>query len=275
MLTLLIKAETTGHIRGSKRTCQTGPLGFTLIELLVVIAIIAILAAMLLPALSSAKEKARAIHCLSNLKQIGIAVTSYSDDCKDTLIPAEYNVRKGAAVEDGWPTILHNQKYLAAATTKGYYEVPKLGSVFRCPSGLPAVYSVEPTSRSDPEGAKARPFVSTSTGTKYFIDCWYGINGTTGSPGIWPFARVPLDNRQTVMNRFSTMARVPFMPMVCDGFWILNGKDTRVNGRHARRNRTNLLFFDDSAGTFDTYRLPSVKSTKPAQIHWRYDIVKQ
>lgn len=250
---------------------NTRPLAFTLVELLVVMAIISILAAMLLPALSSAKEKARSVICLSNMKQIGIALNIYSDDHSDLLIPAEYEPRNGAGFHEGWPAILYTAKYLPGLRSPTYYSVPAGNSVFRCPSGLPEVYQSNPTSRDDPEGAKAWPSpIERTSAKKSFIDCWYGINGQTGPLRRWPFTRIPMDgSHSTALVKRSEVARYARMPVIFDGFWIHNGKDERVNARHSKRTRTNILFFDNSAAAFDTFRVPSVRDKTARDIQWR------
>jgi len=99
------------------------PRGFTLIELLVVIAIIAILAALLFPVFARAKESARVDTCLSNNRQLGVAMTLYTDNA-DGHYPNMADGEKGAGKEGGW---IYYAKF--GDRQAGTFD-PKRGSLF-------------------------------------------------------------------------------------------------------------------------------------------------
>lgn len=113
-----------------------GCAGFTLIELLVVIAIIAILASMLLPALSRAREQAKSAKCIGNLRQIGMGLYAYAGD-HEGLLPPDFDV----SVTDQyyyWYKIL--SPYVGAPIAANYTDNTR--TVFSCPAHeVPQVYT--------------------------------------------------------------------------------------------------------------------------------------
>jgi prepilin-type N-terminal cleavage/methylation domain-containing protein/prepilin-type processing-associated H-X9-DG protein len=224
-------------VKNAKKT-----VGFTLIELLVVIAIIAILAAMLLPALSKAKERANAIKCLNHMKQLDICWLMYAGDNNDWLVP-NWVISTAASPPESWVggdvSTLPDATDLAKVQNCRLFPYNSSVGIYQCPSARPPC----------PAGANIVP-VRTVSLNERMGGASGGETSTAGTvyvpnPGYTKFKKL-LD-----VNKPSPVQALTFIDesinSIDDGiFYVnLNTPQTWGNSPTVRHSRGTVMSFAD------------------------------
>ena len=231
------------HIRKNKSA-------FTLIELLVVIAIIAILAAMLLPALAKAKQKASQTFCLNSQRQWGLGIMMYADDFSDVM-PADGS-RIAPHTED-WIYWRLDQTPLPASKTPVVLLIKGSTNMFRCPM------DIDDTARKA-AGLNAYGYSYTANGyqsaanASEMFSTWTGTTGSGWIPAKLGNVRNPANKLMLVEEPVANRDLPPgYTTLADDGRWVpgigIGGTANSITIRHGGRG--NASFADGHAQPVD------------------------